>query len=127
MHVVVVEESTTNCRVIRNSLGKMGYRNVAEFVNAESALSHLKQYRTDFLVTGKQLKIKTGFQLVESVRSIPGYEMLPILMVASHYVHEDVLRGTDSGVTSFLLLPFSPKTFQRKVRQLLENRKNHLR
>ena len=127
MHIVVVEESTTNCRVIRNSLAKMGYRNVAEFVQADVALKHLKQYRTDLLVTGKQLRAKTGFYLAKHVRDIPGYSSLPILMVASHYIHEDVLKGTDSGVTSFLVFPFSPKAFQRKVTTLIENYRSNQR
>lgn len=42
MHIVI-EASTTNCRVIRNSLARMGYRNIAEFVKAAPALAHLKQ------------------------------------------------------------------------------------
>jgi DNA-binding response OmpR family regulator len=63
-----------------------------------------------------------GFELIASIRSQPGWEKLPILMLSSKGSEGDIARALDAGADDYMVKPFQPDELKARLRRLLRGR-----
>lgn len=124
MHIVVVVESATNRRIIRNALQLIGHTNVTACEDSEQAIEHMTENPVDVLILGKELPDTRGIKLSHNIRRSKDLSQIPILMVGYQFTEEDVLQAADQGIDSFLLMPFSPEALQDKIASVTEAARN---
>lgn len=124
MHIVVVVESATNRRIIRNALQLIGHTDVTACEDSEQAIEHMTENRVDVLILGKKLPDTRGTKLSNNIRRSNDLSHIPILMVGYQFTEEDVLHAVDRGIDSFLLMPFSPEALQDKIASMTETIRN---
>ena len=59
-----------------------------------------------------------GFQLVALVRTQPGWETVPVIMLTAKTQERDIVRALDAGANDYIVKPFQPKELLARVRRL---------
>ncbi len=116
---LIVEDSPTMRRIIVNSLKRFGVNNVAEAGNGVEALKKLETDRFDVLITDWNMPEMDGKDLVTHVRQMPQYKSIPILMITTRGMEEDVITAIKIGVNGYVVKPFTPDILRKKIQDLL--------
>lgn len=120
MKVLVVDDSPTMRRIVVQMLKRLGYSDITEADHGKDALERM-QAAGDFelLLTDWNMPIMNGLELVETVRADPQFEGLPILMVTTRNMKQDIVAAMRAGVNNYVTKPFDPKTIKEKIDKVL--------
>ncbi len=119
--ILFVEDSPTMRRIIANSLRQLGIKNFEEAENGLDALEKLHESEFDLLMTDWNMPEMNGAELVEQVRKLERFKNLPILMVTTRGMEEDVLKAIQLGVNGYIVKPFTPEILSNKLNDLFQN------
>jgi two-component system chemotaxis response regulator CheY len=116
--VLVVDDSSTMRRIVVNSLQKSGTYTIIEAENGEEALA---RYTPDvgLVLTDWNMPVMSGLDFVKALRARPEAAGVPIIMVTTRGVREDVLAAVSAGVTNYIVKPFTPAVLKEKVDMVL--------
>ena len=120
MKVLVVDDSPTMRRIVVQMLKRLGYNYITEADHGKDALERM-QAAGDFelLLTDWNMPIMNGLELVQAVRADPQFAGLPILMVTTRNMKQDIVAAMRAGVNNYVTKPFDPKTIKEKIDKVL--------
>lgn len=119
---LVVDDSVTMRRIVANSLKNLGYESIVEAVDGKDALAKLEADATiNFIITDWNMPVFSGLELTKSIRSNEKYNKLPILMVTTRGVKEDIIEALQAKVTNYVIKPFTPQILKEKIDQIIAN------
>ncbi|MEK7774684.1 MAG: response regulator [Candidatus Zixiibacteriota bacterium] len=119
MKILAVDDSPTMRRIIINTLKRAGFENVIEANDGKDALAKLKVEQINFVITDWNMPEMDGLTFVTTLRSTPEYAKMPILMVTTRSVKDDILEALKAGVNNYIVKPFTPETLKEKIDQVL--------
>ncbi|WP_103020207.1 response regulator [Salinibacter altiplanensis] len=120
MKFLIVDDSPTMLRIIRNALREIGYDEIVEAEDGEDALDKLEDNAPDFVVTDWNMPNMNGVDLANNIRNHPEYSDLPILMITTRGMKEDVKTAMKAEVNNYIVKPFEPEVLEEKVDSCLE-------
>ncbi|MBN1211746.1 MAG: response regulator [candidate division Zixibacteria bacterium] len=106
-------------RIIINTLKRAGYQDVIEAQDGKDALAKLKVEKVNFIITDWNMPEMDGLTFVSTLRSMEEYKNLPVLMVTTRSVKEDIVEAMKAGVNNYIVKPFTPDTLKAKIEQIL--------
>ena len=59
-----------------------------------------------------------GLELVQHLRSDPKTARIPILMVTTRSLKEDIVQALDAGIDNYVLKPFTPQVLKERLDQV---------
>jgi len=119
VRLLVVDDSSTMRRIVKNSLKSVGYDNVVEAENGEGALARLQAEKVDLVVTDWNMPVMNGLELVAAMRNSPALKEIPVLMVTTVAEKEEILKAMQAGVNNYVVKPFDAATLKKKIDQIL--------
>lgn len=119
LFILIVDDSPTMRRIIKNTLERLGHKESIEAGNGKEALQQLKEYPINFVITDWNMPEMNGLEFVTELRATPEYESLPVLMVTTRGMKDDVLQAVQAGVNNYIVKPFTPETLEQKIQKLL--------
>lgn len=119
LKILAVDDSPTMRRIIINTLKRAGYTDVVEATDGKDALAKLKGAGINFIITDWNMPEMDGLTFVNNLRSNDEYKTLPILMVTTRSVKEDIVEALKAGVNNYIVKPFTPDTLKEKIEQVL--------
>lgn len=119
LFILIVDDSPTMRRIIKNTLERLGHKDSVEAGNGKEALQQLKEHPINFVVTDWNMPEMNGLEFVTELRSTPEYEKLPVLMITTRGMKDDVLQAVQAGVNNYVVKPFTPETLEQKISKLL--------
>jgi two-component system, chemotaxis family, chemotaxis protein CheY len=122
MKFLVVDDFSTMRRIIKNLLNDLGYANVTEADDGQTALPILQGGGIDFLVTDWNMPGMPGLDLLKAVRSDPKLAKLPVLMLTAEAKREQIIEAAQAGVNGYVIKPFTALTLKEKIDKILEQR-----
>ena len=117
MKCLVVDDSATMRRIVINALKTIGYPDAVEAADGKEALAKCDD-SIQIVITDWNMPIMGGLDLVKHLRSDPGTAKIPILMVTTRSLKEDILQALDAGINSYILKPFTPEVLKEKLDQV---------
>ncbi|MFI9651082.1 chemotaxis response regulator CheY [Guyparkeria sp. GHLCS8-2] len=120
MKILVVDDFSTMRRIIKNLLKELGFTNLEEADDGQTALPLLKQGNFDFLVTDWNMPGMTGIDLLRAVRADPELVSLPVLMVTAEAKREQIVLAAQEGVNGYIVKPFNGATLKAKIDKIFE-------
>ncbi|MFP4251524.1 MAG: chemotaxis response regulator CheY [Guyparkeria sp.] len=120
MKILVVDDFSTMRRIIKNLLKELGFTNIEEADDGQTALPLLKQGNFDFLVTDWNMPGMTGIDLLRAVRADPNLASLPVLMVTAEAKREQIVLAAQEGVNGYIVKPFNGATLKEKIDKIFE-------
>ncbi|KAF0152315.1 MAG: Chemotaxis CheY-like receiver protein [Ignavibacteria bacterium] len=117
---LVVDDSVTMRRIVLNSLKQIGHEAFVEAADGRDALNKLQADDSiSFIITDWNMPDLTGLDLVKAVRANPKYETLPILMVTTRGMKEDIVEALQAKVNNYIVKPFTPQVLREKIEQII--------
>ena len=117
---LVVDDSPTMRRIVFNTLKRLGYNEIEEAEHGAEALDKLKTIDgINFVVTDWNMPVMDGLQLVQEIRAIAEYSKMPILMVTTRSVKDDIIEAMKAGVNNYIVKPFTPEVLKSKIDLIL--------
>ena len=117
---LVVDDSVTMRRIVVNSLKGLGYSQFLEAGDGKEAMDVLNANEgINFVVTDWNMPNVSGLELVKSIRQHPKYTTVPILMVTTRGVKEDIMEALHAKVNNYVIKPFTPQILKEKIEQIL--------
>jgi two-component system chemotaxis response regulator CheY len=113
--VLFVEDSPTMRRIIMNSLKRIGINDITESENGVDALQKIQSMDYDMILTDWNMPEMNGQELVEHLRKLDKFKTIPILMITTRGMEDDVLTAIRSGVNGYIVKPFTPEVLKKKM------------
>jgi two-component system chemotaxis response regulator CheY len=122
LRFLVVDDFSTMRRIVRNFLNDLGYSDVVEADDGDTALPILKQGNIDFLVTDWNMPNMPGLDLLKAVRADPQLARMPVLLVTAEAKREQIVQAAQAGVNGYVVKPFTAATLKAKIEKILASR-----
>jgi two-component system chemotaxis response regulator CheY len=117
---LVVDDSVTMRRIVLNSLKNLGYNDFVEANDGREAIEKLSgDNQINFIITDWNMPGVSGLELVKAVRSSEKLSGLPILMVTTRGIKEDIIEALQAKVNNYIIKPFTPAVLKEKIEQIL--------
>ena len=121
MKILAVDDSPTMRRIIINTLKRAGFPDVIEASDGKDALAKLKVEEINFVITDWNMPEMDGLAFVNALRSSNEYKSMPVLMVTTRSVKDDIVEALKAGVNNYIVKPFTPDTLKEKIEQVLNS------
>jgi len=118
--VLIVDDSPTMRRILVNTVIKAGYPNLQEAEDGRDALAKMMAGKFDLLMTDWNMPNMCGLELVQAVRADANLKGIPILMVTTRNLKEDIIIAIKSGVNGYIVKPFDAKTLNAKINEIMK-------
>lgn len=118
MRILVVDDSSTMRRIIKNDLKELGFRNVITADDGGSAWEIIQRDRIDLILSDHKMPGMTGEELLGLVRNHPEYKCLPFIMITAEAFRENVLNAIKLGVSNYVVKPFSSRQLGEKIEKV---------
>jgi two-component system chemotaxis response regulator CheY len=121
MKFLIVDDSATMRRIVINTLHRMGHHDVVEAADGAEALAKFCP-EVVLVITEWELPAMTGIEFARALRARPDGAAVPILMMTTRGLREDVLEAVQAGVDSYVVKPCTPLGLREKIEHLLDQR-----
>ena len=118
MSVLVVDDYSSMVRIIRNLLRQLGFADVDDASDGESALERMRTKRYGLVISDWNMEPMTGYDLLRQVRSDPSLGDVPFIMVTAESKTENVIAAKKAGVNNYIVKPFNAQTLQSKIQSV---------
>jgi two-component system chemotaxis response regulator CheY len=118
MKFLVVDDSATMRRILVNSLQRIGYSDCVEAEDGQQALEKFDA-SVGFVITDWNMPKLSGIDFAKALRAHGTGKTVPILMVTTRSVREDIVTAVEAGVNSYIVKPFTPQILKEKIDQVL--------
>ncbi|NDJ27762.1 two-component system response regulator [Campylobacter sp. MIT 12-8780] len=120
MKLLVVDDSSTMRRIIKNTLEKLGHSEVLEAEHGVEAWDLLsKNDDVKVVITDWNMPEMNGLDLVKKIRAEKKYEDMPIIMVTTEGGKAEVITALKAGVNNYIVKPFTPQILKEKLEDVL--------
>ena len=119
LKILIVDDSPTMRRILVNTVVKAGYPNVIEAEDGKDALAKLMAGQYDLLMTDWNMPNMNGLELTEAVRADNSLKSIPILMITTRNMKEDIVTAIKTGVNGYIVKPFDAKTLNAKISEVM--------
>jgi two-component system, chemotaxis family, chemotaxis protein CheY len=118
MKILVVDDSATMRRILVNSLQRIGYSECVEAGDGREAIDKFDG-SIQFVITDWNMPNVSGLDLTRALRAHPEGKAVPILMVTTRSVKEDIIAAVQAGVNNYIVKPFTPQVLKEKIDAVL--------
>lgn len=116
--ILAVDDSGSLRQMVVFSLKAAGYQ-VAEAVDGQDGLDKAKAGAYDLILTDQNMPRMDGLTLIRSLRSLPSYQSVPILMLTTEASAEMKAKGRAAGANGWLVKPFDPQRLVEVVKKVI--------
>jgi two-component system chemotaxis response regulator CheY len=113
--VLIVDDMKMIRVKLRQICSQMGLKNIYEAADGVEALETLKTVTVDLILSDWNMPKMTGIELVEELRKIPNLADVPIIFITSEDQRENILKSLMSGVTDYVVKPFTDGVVKQKI------------
>ena len=116
--VLAVDDSGSLRQMVVFSLRAAGYQ-VAEAVDGQDGLEQASAQVFDLVLTDQNMPRMDGLTLIRSLRAMPTYQRVPILMLTTESSDEMKAKGKAAGANGWLVKPFDPQRLIDVVKKVI--------
>ena len=115
MKVLLVDDSGTMRTIQRRCLKKLGIENIAEAADGCQALDMFEHTEFDLVLTDWNMPNMDGLTLLKEIRQ--RNSEIPVIMVTSESEKAHVVTAIQSGISDYIVKPFTPDALQAKLQK----------
>ena len=119
MKILVVDDFSTMRRIVKNCLQEIGYTDITEADDGNTALPMLQGGSFDFLITDWNMPGMPGLDLLKAVRADARLAKMPVLMLTAEAKREQIIEAAQAGVSGYVIKPFTAATLKEKIDKIL--------
>ena len=116
--ILVVDDSASIRQMVAFTVKNSGYE-VVEAVDGMDGLEKARSRSFNLILTDQNMPRMDGLTLVKSLRALPQYKTVPILMLTTESSDAMKAQGKAAGATGWLVKPFDPQKLIEVVKKVL--------
>ncbi len=120
MKVLVVDDFSTMRRIVKNLLRDLGFTNIQEADDGNTALPMLQGGDFDFVVTDWNMPGMQGIDLLKAIRADANLSHIPVLLITAEAKKEQIIMAAQAGVNGYIVKPFTAATLKTKLDKIFE-------
>ena len=120
MKILVVDDFSTMRRIIKNLLRDLGFTNIQEADDGNTALPMLQNGDFDFVVTDWNMPGMSGIELLKEIRADAKLGTIPVLMVTAEAKRDQIIEAAQAGVNGYVVKPFTAQVLKEKIDKIFE-------
>lgn len=121
--ILYVEDNPDNRLLVRRVLLSEDY-SLLEATDAMDALNMLKTTRPDLILMDINMPDMDGYTLTAKIKSLPGFEQVPILAVTANVMRGDKEKTLEAGCDGYIQKPLDIEQLTREIEKFLSRRTN---
>jgi two-component system cell cycle response regulator DivK len=118
--ILYIEDNHDNRILIRRILAVEGYV-IQEAENATEGLEKLNTLRPDLILMDINMPDMDGYTLTAKIRSMPGFDQVPIIALTANVMRGDRERSLEAGCDGYIQKPIDidilPQQIERYLRR----------
>lgn len=118
--VLIVEDEPSILESLDFILRRAGW-SIEAVTDGEAAIDALRRHRPRVMVLDIMLPKRSGFEVLKQIRSEPGLEDLPVLILTAKGQAQDRRVAEDLGADGFVTKPYANADVVREVRRLMDD------
>lgn len=115
IEILIVDDFNTMRRIVKTCLKQLGFENVTEAEDGQVALSKLQLGQFKLVISDWNMPNMMGIDLLKAVRSDEKLKTIPFIMITAEGQKENILEAAKSGVSNYIVKPFTADTLQQKL------------
>ena len=119
LKVLVIDDTAFVRKIVTKSLSELGVANVVEVADAADAVRRMRIENFDLIVSDWNLPTMSGFELLSYIRNNDRIKDTPFLMLTGNTDRSSVMAAFQSGVSDYLIKPFSAEELEKKLVRLM--------
>ena len=110
-------------KLLVSVLENLGIKNIITAPDGDKGFELFIKHNSDIILTDWLMEPTDGIQLTREIRKNPmsPNRMVPIVLVTGYSAWERVEEARDSGVTEFLVKPFTANDLARRVAHVINS------
>lgn len=126
MKVAIVDDTQINVTLMEALVRRIDGCEPISFTDSAAGLAWCIEHRPDLVIVDYMMPAPDGMVFIETLRALPIWVDVPILMVTADHEREVRYRALEIGATDFLTKPVDRIEFTSRVKNMLAMRRNHL-
>jgi CheY-like chemotaxis protein len=120
--VLIVEDNQPMNEMVQALLQAFGIDHIYSAKNGEDGYKKYLEHKPDIIVADWMMKPVDGIMFTEKIRKHPNSPnpYTPIILMTGFSEKSRVLKARDSGVTEFLVKPFTARDLYKRIAQIIE-------
>ena len=114
---LVVDDVSDVTEMLSVLLTHAGYE-VSTASCAQDAIALAREHHFDVIISDIGMPEMNGYQLAQAIRSLPGYETVPMVAVTGYSMFDDRNRSRIAGFSEHVTKPIDPRAFLELLEQL---------
>jgi CheY-like chemotaxis protein len=94
-----------------------GY-DVSTAASAQDAIALARDHHFDVIISDIGMPDMNGYELADALRSLPGYEKVPLVALTGYSMFDDRKRSLSAGFNEHVTKPIDPSAFLELIEQL---------
>ena len=121
--ILYVEDNPDNRMLVRRILLSEDY-GLIEANNAFEALEALKAGKPDLILMDINMPDKDGYTLTSKIKTMPGFERVPILALTANVMRGDREKTLEAGCDGYIQKPLDIDQLIKEIERFLSRSKN---
>jgi two-component system chemotaxis response regulator CheY len=116
--ILAIDDSASIRQMVGFTLKSSGYE-VTDAVDGMDGLEKAKGKTFNLILTDQNMPRMDGLTLIKSLRALPQYKTVPILMLTTESSDAMKQQGRAAGATGWLVKPFDPQKLVEVVKKVI--------
>jgi two-component system, chemotaxis family, chemotaxis protein CheY len=125
MKALVVDDSLESRMLLGKILTKAFGAQIIEAVHGKDALRKLSTEKPDIVFLDYEMPVMNGIETLKAIRSIRGYQNLPVVIVTSHSEMVLVRELLSYKVSAYLVKPLSADYVVKRISIIFQKPDNN--
>ena len=121
--ILYVEDNPDNRLLVKRILLAEDY-SLLEAIDGKDALNVLKTARPDLILMDINMPDMDGYTLTAKIKSLPGFERVPILAVTANVMRGDKEKTLEAGCDGYIQKPLDIDQLTREIEKFISRRTN---
>lgn len=114
---LVVDDVSDVTDMLSMLMKHAGYE-VSAASSAQDAIALAREHHFDVIISDIGMPEMNGYELAEALRSLPGYQTVPMIAVTGYSMFDDRNRSLSAGFNEHVTKPIDPRAFLDLIEQL---------
>jgi CheY-like chemotaxis protein len=114
---LVVDDVADVTEMLSVLMSHAGY-DVSTASSAQQAIALAREHHFDLVISDIGMPEMNGYQLAQALRSLPGYDSVPLVAVTGYSMFDDRGKSLTAGFDEHVTKPIDPRAFLELLEQL---------
>lgn len=116
--ILIIEDNDNNLYLLKFLIENLGHE-VVDARDGQSGVNKAIEEKPDIILMDIQLPIMDGYETTRQIRSIEGFQDIPIIAITSYAMVGDREKTLAAGCTDYIEKPIQPEEFLERIQTYL--------